>query len=243
MISARIPGNAPVAQWIEQSPPKRQVARSIRVRGTKKPTRGVAVLEVIDLACQRGDRLLFRGLSFSLRPGTMMHVRGENGCGKTTLLRTLCGLTQAATGEIHWQGLSIHEQFDHFREQLCYVGHANAVHGDLTPVENLQFAACWAGEGKSDARSLLSGFGLRRVAGLSSKLLSQGQKRRVALARLSSLRKLWILDEPFAALDTRALDRLRDVLSQHLDRGGMCLLTSHQDVVIDGRQVLTLDLA
>ena len=200
------------------------------------------MLEVNDLSCHRGDRLLFSGLSFRLSPGALMHVRGENGCGKTTLLRTLCGLTQSTAGEIRWQGQSIRDQFDQFRQQLSYVGHTNAIHGDLTSMENLQFAACWAGEGRSDARSILSGFGLRRVAGLSSKLLSQGQKRRVALARLSSIRTLWILDEPFAALDTRAIDQLRVVLSQHLDRGGMCLLTSHQEVAITGRQVHTLDL-
>jgi len=201
------------------------------------------VIEVIDLTCQRGDRPLFRGLSFTLNPGSLLHVRGENGCGKTTLLRTLCGLTQPAEGEIHWRGRSIREQFDNYKQQLCYIGHGNALHGDLTPMENLQFEACWAGEDWVDTRPALAGLGLGRIAGLSSKLLSQGQKRRVALARLSILKRaLWVLDEPFAALDTRAMNQLRDVLTQHLDRGGICLLTSHQEVAIPGSQVQTLAL-
>ena len=201
------------------------------------------MLDVIDLTCHRGDRPLFRGLSFNLRRGALLHVRGANGCGKTTLLRTLCGLTQPASGHVHWQGQSIHEQFDAYRQQLCYIGHGNAIHGDLTSLENLQFEACLAGEDRSEAHPELSALGLGRVAGLPSKLLSQGQKRRVALARLSILKRtLWVLDEPFAALDSGAMQQLSAVLAQHLDRGGMCLLTSHQEVAIPGQQVQTLAL-
>lgn len=201
------------------------------------------MLEVIDLTCHRGDRPLFRGLSFSLKPGALLHVRGENGAGKTTLLRTLCGLTQPIAGEIRWQGLSIREQFESYRERLCYIGHGNAIHGDLSPIENLQFEACLAGGDRVACQPALAALGLGRVANLPSKLLSQGQKRRVALTRLSILKgTLWVLDEPFAALDTRAMERLREVLTRHLDRGGICLLTSHQEVAIPDRPVQTLDL-
>lgn len=201
------------------------------------------MLEVLDLACNRGDRPLFRDLSFGLKPGALMHVNGENGCGKTTLLRTLCGLSQPAAGEIRWQGQPIQEHSESYREQLCYIGHGNAIHSDLTPAENLQFEACLGAEDRIDAQSALTTLGLGRVAGLPTKLLSQGQKRRVALARLSVLKRtLWVLDEPFAALDTRALEQLRDTLGRHLDRGGMCLLTSHQEVAMTGRQVQTLTL-
>lgn len=201
------------------------------------------MLEVVNLACARGDRPLFRGLSFALAPGELLHVRGENGCGKTTLLRTLCGLSQPAAGEIRWDGQLIREQSDTYRQQLCYIGHGNAIHGDLTPVENLQFETCLGTEDPIEALPALESLGLARVAALPTKLLSQGQKRRVALARLAVLqRTLWVLDEPFAALDTRAVDRLLEALAGHLDRGGLCLLTSHQPVAVANRPVRTLTL-
>ena len=201
------------------------------------------MLEVVNLACARGDRPLFQDLSFVLTPGELLHVRGENGSGKTTLLRALCGLSQPAAGDIRWNGQVIQKQPEPFREQLCYIGHGNAIHGDLTPVENLQFEACLGAENRIDTKQSLESQGLGRVARLPAKLLSQGQKRRVALARLAVLnRLLWVLDEPFTALDVRAVDRLLVSLALHLDRGGLCILTSHQEVTVADWQVRTLTL-
>lgn len=201
------------------------------------------MLEVLNLACARGDRPLFRDLSFRLGPGELLHVRGENGSGKTTLLRALCGLSLPAAGEIRWGGQLIREQSDAYRQQLCYIGHSNAIHGDLTPVENLQFETCLGNEDSIAAQPALESLGLARVANLPTKLLSQGQKRRVALARLAVLKRaLWVLDEPFTALDARAVERLLTALAAHLDRGGLCLLTSHQEVTVADRPVRTLTL-
>ena len=201
------------------------------------------MLEVSELECTRGDRVLFRGLSFELAPGRLLHLQGANGSGKTTLLRALCGLSQPAAGEIRWDGRSIREQPDTYRALLCYIGHGNAIHGDLTPVENLLFEACLGTEDCIEAKPALESLGLGRVANLPAKLLSQGQKRRVALARLTVLqRALWVLDEPFTALDVRAVDRLLATIARHLDRGGLCILTSHQEVAVADWQVRTLTL-
>ena len=201
------------------------------------------MLEVVNLACARGDRPLFRDLSFAVNPGELLHVRGENGSGKTTLLRALCGLSLPASGEIRWNGQAIQEQPETYRKQLCYIGHGNAIHGDLTPIENLQFEACIGAEDRIDAKPALDAQGLGRVASLPAKLLSQGQKRRVALARLTVLqRALWVLDEPFTALDVRAVDRLLATLARHLARGGLCILTSHQEVAVTDWPVRTLTL-
>ena len=201
------------------------------------------MLEVVKLACARGDRPLFRDLSFALQPGELLHVRGENGSGKTTLLRTLCGLSQPAAGEIRWNSRRIQDLPEEYREQLCYIGHGNAIHGDLTPVENLQFEACLGAEVRIEAKPALESEGLGRVANLPAKLLSQGQKRRVALARLTVLtRALWVMDEPFTALDVRAVGRLLATLARHLDRGGLCILTSHQEVTVADWPVRTLTL-
>jgi heme exporter protein A len=201
------------------------------------------LLEVVNLSCTRGDRPLFRDLSFALKPGELLHLQGANGSGKTTLMRALCGLSRPSEGEIRWQGRSVHEDESEFRAALCHIGHSNALHGDLTGAENLHFEACLSGGEGDGAQSALDDIGLARVAGLPTKLLSQGQKRRTALARLLIQDKpFWVLDEPLTALDVSSVAALLRLFSQHLERGGLIILTSHQELNLIDRPVLTLTL-
>jgi len=201
------------------------------------------LLEVVKLSCARGDRPLFRHLSFHLKPGELIHLQGPNGAGKTTLLRTLCGLSRPLEGEIRWQGQPVREVETEFRTALCHIGHANALHGDLSGAENLDFDACLGGGRGMSGREALSETGLARTAGLPTKLLSQGQKRRTALAALLVQAKpLWILDEPLAALDVRACEALLARFAAHLNTGGAIILTSHQEVNLKDTAVLQLAL-
>lgn len=203
------------------------------------------MLEVSDLECARGDRRLFRGLSFALAPGMLLHLLGANGSGKTTLLRALTGLTQPLRGEIRWRGMPIARQRDAFAAALCYVGHHNGLQGELNAIENLRYAAWLAGESADDARIELAidQLGLMPYARLPAKLLSQGQKRRLALARLRLAdRPLWILDEPFTALDTASCARITAILHEHLAGNGMVLMASHQSLGIDAALMTTLAL-
>jgi heme exporter protein A len=201
------------------------------------------LLDVVHLACTRGDRPLFRNLSFHLEPGQLLHVQGPNGSGKTTLLRSLCGLTQPAGGEIRWDGRPVSDDPGAFRGALCYVGHANALHGELTGIENLDFETCLAGDSRAEARQALTDTGLARTADLPTKLLSQGQKRRTALARLLVHEKpLWVLDEPLTALDVRASAALLNTFAAHLRRGGLIILTSHQEIRLPDSPILNLAL-
>ena len=195
------------------------------------------MLEILDLECVRGDHLLFTGLNFAVKTGELLHVKGANGSGKTTLLRTVCGLSQAESGEILWNGMPIHKQGELFRGELTYIGHHNGVKDDLTVLENLRITTLLAGQSHSDEALIdaLTRIGLGERIDLPAKVLSQGQRRRVALARLFLVKtKLWILDEPYTALDVAVIAVLRQVIAQQLQRGGMVLLTTHQDVDIEG---------
>jgi heme exporter protein A len=189
-----------------------------------------AVLETLDLECTRADRPLVSNLSFTLGAGELLHVVGSNGSGKTTLLRTLCSLSRRSAGDIRWQGISIDALGDEYRRHLAYVGHSDALQGELSGEENLRIAAGLAGTVDSTAvRKALERVGLRSIGDLPTKILSQGQKRRLALARLPLLAKtLWVLDEPFSALDTHSVSTLEDLLAEHLQGGGMIVITSHQ---------------
>ena len=192
-------------------------------------------LEACMLACVRGERRLFADIGFRLEGGELLYLQGPNGSGKTSLLRILCGLTPPATGEIRWRDTPISRHGEDYRRELCYLGHQNALKEELTPLENLLSAAKIADEAldADTAVDALQTFELSGHEDLPCKYLSQGQKRRVALARLCYERRtLWILDEPFVALDATAIALVSRLISTHLQRGGLVVLTTHQTVDI-----------
>ena len=204
------------------------------------------MLEADNLECVRGERRLFAGLGFQLAAGELLYLQGKNGAGKTSLLRMLIGLLPPEAGEIRWRGKSIHDATDEFRAELCYLGHHNAIKEELTPLENLLASARLADEtlSEDDALDALEQVGLAGREDLACKYLSQGQKRRVALARLVKERRaLWILDEPFVALDVAAVDWLARLISAHLQRGGLAVMTTHQLVQIPAGTVRELRLS
>jgi heme exporter protein A len=196
------------------------------------------MLSVSHLSCTRGDKRLFSDVSFTLAPGQWLHLEGDNGVGKTSLLRLVCGLSALEQGQIQWQNLSVAHNPEEFRANLAYLGHQLALKEDLTPLENLQADAAVAGRTVSvfEAMAALAQLGLRGREHLPVRVLSQGQKRRTALSRLAlSHAKLWVLDEPFVALDGAAQNALSNVINQHLNQQGMVLLTSHQAVSLQGQ--------
>jgi heme exporter protein A len=189
------------------------------------------MLAAAELECVRGDRTLFAGLSFTVSPGAGLLVQGANGAGKTSLLRIAVGLAAPAHGEVAWDGQPIRALGPAYRRELRYCGHPNALKDDLTAGENLRAAAALAGRPiTSDAaRAALAQVGVDAAAELPVRSLSQGQKRRTALARLALDRaRLWVLDELLAALDAGGAEWLAGALDAHLAAGGMALVTSHQ---------------
>ena len=203
------------------------------------------MLDVVDLECRRGDRRLFSDLNFSLAPGTLLHVRGRNGSGKTTLLRALCGLLAREAGEIRWRGEDIASLGEDYRRDMLYFGHLNGIKSDLNGIENLRVAATLDGDPavEDDLWQALARMGLAGFEDLPTKVLSQGQKKRVALARLLlSGAPLWILDEPFSALDLDAVDLLGGLIAEHVAGGGLAVLTTHQEVPLTSGQIQRLHL-
>ncbi len=203
-------------------------------------------LEVQEIACERGDHRLFSGLSFTLSAGELMQVQGANGSGKTTLLRALCGFVQPVQGKVLWCGRDIQEWDDAYHTEMCYLGHLNAIKDELSALENLQMSAGLAGYTVAEQQALaaLRRMGLQRREHLPVRVLSQGQRRRVALARLLlEDARLWILDEPLAALDVGAVGLMQELIGEHLSKGGMTIFTTHQPLQVAGVQTRQLALS
>ena len=205
------------------------------------------MLELKSVACQRGGRQLVEGLNLSLAAGQLLRVTGMNGAGKTSLLRTLCGLMAPSEGHVLWHGAEVHKLRDEFNRQLIYVGHAAALKDDLSATENLTASSLLGGGAltAATAQRALAQAGLKGRERVPTRNLSQGQRRRVALARLAlgGSATLWVLDEPFNALDTAATEWLLGLITDHLARGGMVVLTSHQPVALpDSIQQVVLAL-
>jgi heme exporter protein A len=201
------------------------------------------VLEAQALDCERGARVLFRGLSFAVGAGQSLRITGANGSGKTSLLRILCGLLPPTQGSVLWNGTSVLRMREEYSKKLVYLGHAAAVKDELSAAENLSIACRLAGDAASDAavNEALARFGLVEES-LAVKRLSQGQRRRAALARLAlaEARPLWLLDEPFSALDTQGIAILNGLIRGHIGRGGALAFTTHQDPGIAATRVIEL---
>jgi heme exporter protein A len=199
------------------------------------------VLTAMDLACQKAQRTLFEGVSFAVPAGSWLHIEGGNGCGKTSLLRILCGLSPAASGQVRWPSTSSSSLQSPLlrpdRSVLHYIGHALGLKPDLTACENLCADAQISGLALSRAQAVqaLAAQGLQSRAHLPVRVLSQGQRQGVALARLrTSPALLWVLDEPLVGLDAQATATARALLQSHVDAGGAVVMTSHHDVGLQG---------
>ncbi len=200
-------------------------------------------LTIHDLACERSERLLFKGLSFGLSASQLLLVQGGNGQGKTSLLRLLTGLGRPDAGEVRWRGEPIARCRDRYHREMAYLGHANGIKDDLNPVENLRFHVALHGRPFEQAQALntLKRLGLSRCLDLPCRALSFGQRRRVALsALLLAGASLWILDEPLTGLDVTAVALVEGLIRDHLHAGGMVVATTHQVMNLAGVDVQRL---
>jgi heme exporter protein A len=200
-------------------------------------------LEARVITCVRGKRELFSNLDLQVSPGECLHIRGENGVGKTSLLRLLSGLTSPESGEVLWNHVPIKKEASEYHSKLLFLGHRDALKEDLSALENLRMFAAIDGVVISEKEifASLRRFGLKGREDLAVHYLSAGQKKRVLMARmLTRQAQVWILDEPFNALDAQAVHELQSLIAEHLAHGGLVVLTSHQPLAIPSLRVLDL---
>jgi heme exporter protein A len=213
---------------------------------TNAPFLKAPTLTANALGGQRGDRPLFRNLSLTLSPGRLVWLRGRNGRGKTSLLRILAGLSSPAVGEVLCDGQALRQCPPEWRQRLLYIAHANALKDDLTVAESLRFLGALHGRTPAAAEidAALALLGISRCTHAAVRTLSQGQRRRAALARLALPQPptVWLLDEPFDALDDEGVEALHGLLSAQVLRGGSVLMTSHQAITLADPVPEVLDL-
>lgn len=201
-------------------------------------------LEAVALACERDWRLLFEQLELRLEKGQMLQISGPNGSGKTSLLRLLCGLMQPTAGQILIRGRPLESQRSELARNLLWIGHAAGIKGLLTPEENLAWLCALHQPADREAIwQALAQVGLRGFEDVPCHTLSAGQQRRVALARLYlAPPPLWILDEPFTALDKHGVVQLEAHLARHCEQGGLVVLTTHHTLTEKPAGYRELDL-
>lgn len=193
--------------------------------------------------CRKGMRMLLRDVSLDVARGQVVALRGSNGSGKTTLLRVLAGLAPACAGQLHWQGAPLRRGDEAYARQMAYLGHQNALGAELSATENLRFFQRLQGAALHDPAEALQAWGLAHVAQQPVRSLSQGQRRRLALARVWSRQcSLWLLDEPCAALDDAGAQLLDARLSEHLGQGGAAIVATHRPLGVPAAALRIFDL-
>lgn len=201
-------------------------------------------LQIAALRCVRDDRDLFVDLSFELNPGQLLLVEGRNGCGKTTLLRILCGIRAQESGSVHWRGESIDGLGALYHQQMAYVGHHDGLKRELTVLENIHLAQALGNPSSRGIDAILGQIQLRGYEDVPTAVLSAGQRRRLALSRLLATNsRLWILDEPFTSLDRRGIEIFSELMQSHTASGGLVVMTSHHQVDFDGVDIRHLRLS
>jgi heme exporter protein A len=204
------------------------------------------MLEVTNLGCVRGHRVLFSDINFAIKPGTLLQLRGANGSGKTSLLRIVCGLMAPETGVVRWEGAKIRSVGEEYSRSLAYLGHRNGIKEELSSLENLHISAGLAGFdlSREKAQEALKQVGLSGRENLPVRFLSEGQRRRSALARLvACTTKFWVLDEVLASLDTAAVQLVESLIEGHLSNGGLAIVATHHDLNLPAGSFQHLELA
>lgn len=200
----------------------------------------IPLLELCNLGCERDERLLFSGLDVQLFPGDVVQIGGPNGAGKTTLLRALAGISTDYHGQIRYAGEALPEAAWEFAGDSLYLGHLPGIKKALTPAENLEWYKAQSGAVVS-INDALAAVGLYGYEDTPCYQLSAGQLRRVALARLHlSCARIWILDEPFTAIDKLGVSQLEALIAQQSAKGGVVILTSHQDLSLPQLRMVNL---